>query len=438
MLPSHWITIFSDRVFAGGRSLLRVGVATLVGLLLVGIGAPVSGQEEADDGTATTLVQALAAVLEEEYIYEDRGREIAAAMREQAAAGAYDDAGTSVELATRITHDLYEVSSDAHLRVWYEPVAEEGAATARRREPDSTYGFRSVEVLEGNVGYLDLRGFAGSDDAKAKADAAFSFLQGVDSLIIDLRRNQGGGPWMVRYLSALLFGEPTHLVSTWFRGMEEPQERWSADDLGVAPRPHMPVYVLTSRRTFSAAESFTFGLLTNDRITIVGERTGGGGHFGGTTPLPGGFVMFVPVGRTYDPRTDEGWEADGIGPHVAVPADDALARAHEMALGATLEGADRNRLVGAWTGSVETDSGPARVTLRVGAAEDGELVGSLVDHRQQRQRTLDVVQVDGAGVRCAYPPAGIELALRLEQDGEVLVGTYAQEGSEQPLRLRRR
>jgi C-terminal processing protease CtpA/Prc len=34
--------------------------------------------------------------------------------------------------------------------------------------------------------------------------------------------------------------------------------------------------------------------------------------------------MFLPVGRTYDPRTDKGWEAEGIQPDIEVPYGDAL------------------------------------------------------------------------------------------------------------------
>ena len=41
-------------------------------------------------------------------------------------------------------------------------------------------------------------------------------------------------------------------------------------------------------------------------------------------------------------------------------------------------------------------------------------------------------------VRCTFAPAGIEMTLRLEQDDEVLVGTYGQEDDEQSLRLERR
>ena len=110
--------------------------------------------------------------------------------------------------------------------------------------------------------------------------------------------------------------------------MDQPRERWTYDDVPGKRRPDMPVYILTSGRTFSAAESFTFGLKNNDRVRIVGERTGGGGHFGGTQPLTNDFAIWLPHGRTYNPKTDKGWEAEGIEPHVTVPYTRALATAH--------------------------------------------------------------------------------------------------------------
>jgi C-terminal processing protease CtpA/Prc len=92
----------------------------------------------------------------------------------------------------------------------------------------------------------------------------------------------------------------------------------------------VPVYLLTSRRTISAAESFAFGLRIKRQVTIVGEPTAGGGHFGEFVQLPGGYLMFLPRGRTYNPRTNEGWEASGLRPDVQVPAARALSRALEL------------------------------------------------------------------------------------------------------------
>jgi hypothetical protein len=112
-----------------------------------------------------------------------------------------------------------------------------------------------------------------------------------------------------------------------------PSEGWTLDQVPGKRLSAVPVYILTSRRTFSAAESITFGLKATGRVIIVGEQTGGGGLFGRFIPLTEGFSMFLPVGRTYDPRTNEGWEAEGIAPDVAVPEEQAPEKALELARG---------------------------------------------------------------------------------------------------------
>jgi C-terminal processing protease CtpA/Prc len=119
-------------------------------------------------------------------------------------------------------------------------------------------------------------------------------------------------------------------VSSFARGMEAPMERWTSERVGGKRLPDIPVYVLTSRGTISAAESFAFGLKINKRVTIVGERTAGGGHFGGFVSLPNGFYMFLPRGRTYDPKTNEGWEAEGLKPDIEVKYEDALRAVSEL------------------------------------------------------------------------------------------------------------
>jgi C-terminal processing protease CtpA/Prc len=92
------------------------------------------------------------------------------------------------------------------------------------------------------------------------------------------------------------------------------------------------VYVLTSSRTFSAAEDFTYGLKNLKRVTVIGETTGGGAHPVGLRRLTDHFAMVVPVGRSISPVTHGDWEGVGVEPDVAIPAAQALARAHLTAL----------------------------------------------------------------------------------------------------------
>ena len=76
-----------------------------------------------------------------------------------------------------------------------------------------------------------------------------------------------------------------------------------------------------------AIEHFALAMKRTGRATLIGEATAGAGHFGGMLPLNDNFAAFIPVGRTFDPDTGEGWEGRGVSPDVEVPVADALVEA---------------------------------------------------------------------------------------------------------------
>ena len=319
------------------------------------------------------VISALADSLIAGYIYEKTGRMLADTLRAELTAAAFGGFATGDSFAERVTATLRRISNDRHLGLHYgSPSGESGPVLRRAPQPSGTtqagpatprsepsasatptprpdpsasatptprrvrvaasgeYGFGRAEILPGNIGYLEVLGFSGAPEAVAVADSIMKMFANVKALIIDVGQNRGGGPEMVRYLSSYLFDKPTHLVSTFARGMDAPSERWTSERVAGKRLPDIPVYVLTSRRTISAAESFAFGLKVNNRIRIVGERTAGGGHFGGFVTLPHGFRVFLPRGRTYDPKTNQGWEAEGLKPDVEVKYEDALRTATEL------------------------------------------------------------------------------------------------------------
>jgi len=152
-------------------------------------------------------------------------------------------------------------------------------------------------------------------------------------VIVDLRQNGGGDPAMVQLIASYFFGtEPVHLNDLYFRPSDSTTQWWT---LAYVPGRRMPttdVYVLTSHRTFSAAEEFTYDLQNLKRATIVGEVTGGGAHPGDPERLSEHFMMFVPSGRAVNPVTKTDWEGTGVKPDVEVPAEKALKMANLMAL----------------------------------------------------------------------------------------------------------
>ena len=91
------------------------------------------------------------------------------------------------------------------------------------------------------------------------------------------------------------------------------------------------IYLLVSERTASAGEHLALALKRTHRATLIGEATSGANHFGGMVPMGSGYVGYIPVGRTFDPDTGEDWEGTGVKPDIAVPADQALDKALELA-----------------------------------------------------------------------------------------------------------
>ena len=80
---------------------------------------------------------------------------------------------------------------------------------------------------------------------------------------------------MVALLCSYLFGaDPVHLNDLYFRPDDSTHQWWTLPYVPGKRYEGKPVYLLTSSRTFSAAEEFTYNLKCLKRATIVGKATG--------------------------------------------------------------------------------------------------------------------------------------------------------------------
>ena len=82
--------------------------------------------------------------------------------------------------------------------------------------------------------------------------------------------------------------------------------------------------MLTSARTFSGAEEFSYNLKNLKRATIIGEQTGGGAHPTNGFRIDSHFEIRVPFARAINPVSKTNWEGTGVTPDVRVPAPQAL------------------------------------------------------------------------------------------------------------------
>jgi hypothetical protein len=279
------------------------------------------------------VVDSIAGLLDRLYVFPDVASKMNADLRARVARGEFDTVTTQGSFARLLTEHLQAISHDKHLRVRAgAPGGGPQGGGGPPRAPNGAYG--RTERLDGDVAYVEIRSFGfPAGMVRESTRAIMSAAADAKALIIDVRTNGGGSPDMVALVSSYLFGEErVHLNSLYFR----PADR--TDDFYTDPRvagmkfgPDKPVYVLTSGRTFSAAEEFTYNLQTRKRATIVGATTGGGANPGGVQRLPFGLAVFVPTGRAINPITKTNWEGVGVKPDVAVDADSALATAHRLA-----------------------------------------------------------------------------------------------------------
>ncbi len=326
--------------------MFRLAVLCLVALSSAAVGFAQAEQPDLtiDAATRTQVIDGILKRLHDSYVFPDVAKKMEQSIRERVDKKEYDQITSAKQFATTLTNDLQAVSKDKHLRVRYshtsipergpqrEPTAEE--REQRRRELTwMNHGFAKVERLPGNIGYLEFFNFMDEEQGADTVAAAMNFINGTEALIIDMQNNGGGNPAMVALVCSYLFGpEPVHLNDLYWREGNRTQEFWTKKEVAGKRYLNKDVYVLTSKRTFSGAEEFTYNLKNLKRATIIGETTGGGAHPGGGFRISEHFGMFVPTGRAISPITKGNWEGTGVTPDVAVPADQALLVTRIMAL----------------------------------------------------------------------------------------------------------
>lgn len=267
-------------------------------------------------------------------------------------------------IADFITTELNKIANDKHLSVHYDQQwvkelkeyrsSDQDKAFADKRvleTPTDNYGFKQVEMLEGNIGYIDIRSFADSHLGGATLESAMKFLQHADGIIIDLRNNFGGSPFMVNTLASYFFDLDTvHLSTTEFRefGQLTQIQEWTSPYVPGPRFKDTPLYILTSKNSASAAEAFSYAMKNLDRATLVGEVTAGAAHARSAEIVNNDYILSLPTSRRVDPRTNDDWEGKGVKPNIETSGDNALNVAYADVLNTLIKKGSNNSKLHQW------------------------------------------------------------------------------------------
>jgi YD repeat-containing protein len=276
-----------------------------------------------------STVQSVAEVLRDQYVYPELGRQVADALERKQAEGDYEEAGRAGKLADMLTEDALSVSNDKH--IWVEaqnPMVQESSDPVNRPVEElrrDNYDFKKVEALPGNIGYIKFDMIHDDKEALDIAAAAMDSVAQCDALIFDIRDNIGGEWGTANLILGYLLPGGTVFGYMYDRDGRRVEERKTPDSIPGRPiGKDVPVYVLTSNRTGSAAEGFAYTLKSMDRATLVGETTIGMAHPSQEVVVNGYFRVSVPYLRTENIVTGTSFEGVGVVPQIEVAADKAL------------------------------------------------------------------------------------------------------------------
>ncbi len=283
-----------------------------------------------------TLIDSLTNQIIKYYVFKDPAIKMNYYIKKRYKEGHYNNIKDPHVLAGALTSDILFINRDEHFHLEYNPVMAEEllgniedvpkmVADKLQQDREKNFGFKKVEILNGNIGYLELTGFSRLNAySKATADAALKLLSNSRAIIIDLRYGVGGSPDMVNHIVSHFFKTKTHISDIYIRSENVTLPYYTVPDSSYGALNEIPIYILTSYKTFSAAEGLSYELQCLKRATIIGETTRGGAHTVTYRPLSSGFVCDIPFGRATSPITKRNWEKSGVIPDIKVPADRSL------------------------------------------------------------------------------------------------------------------
>jgi hypothetical protein len=335
---------------------IQIVLSTIYFIILV---SPLIAQDKriVNPANKDSVLLKISKLIEEKYVLPEEAKKSAIKFRSICESGAYHLITDDEDFAREVTKDLIKITNDKHIYLRVRKASKMGETSEGPLHHPIRYhvlgikenkGFHKLEWIDGHIGYLDIRRFYYFPDIRERVSGAITFLSQADAIIIDIRKNGGGSG---DYLSSYFLPHSTQLNGWYSREDDFLTEFWTREDIGMEPLLDVPLFILTSDETFSAAESFAYDMQIQGRATLVGDSTKGGAHSVDLYPIDDQFEIYIPTVRAINSVTGTNWEGIGVIPDVLVDTEDALDSAIVLASMAAKEyrekkEADLNSAVG--------------------------------------------------------------------------------------------
>ncbi|WP_455673423.1 S41 family peptidase [Phocaeicola sp.] len=202
------------------------------------------------------------------------------------------------------------VSKDriSQYREWYDSYPRNFSDSIQSIYLGRDYNYASglkYSILEDNIAYVYCESFQ-SGIGEGNLDEILSALAVCNSLIIDVRNNGGGNLTTAEKLAArftnekMLVGYMSYKTGPGHSDFSSPEAVYLEPSLDRV-RWQKQAVVLTNRRSYSATNDFVGKMKLMPRVTIIGDKTGGGSGLPFSSELPNGWSIRFSASPMYDP-----------------------------------------------------------------------------------------------------------------------------------------
>ena len=206
------------------------------------------------------------------------------------------------------------ISNDrvSQYREWYDAYPRNFNDSIQSNYLGRDYSYSSgmkYTILPQNIGYIYLGSFE-SSVGSGNLDEILNALSICNGLIVDVRNNGGGNLTTAERLAERFTNEKVHIGYITYKTGPEHSSFSKPDPLYLEEpasrvRWQKRAVVLTNRRSFSATNDFVNKMKQLEKVTIIGDKTGGGSGLPYTSELPNGWLIRFSASPIYGPNMED-------------------------------------------------------------------------------------------------------------------------------------
>jgi C-terminal processing protease CtpA/Prc len=271
-----------------------------------------------------SLISGYCRVLNKTYFDKAKSKEISALLEKKLKAGEFYNVSSVTD---RLSLLLRKITNDDHFYIGTNK-PQDTTQSIQATEPEvenKNGGLSEAKIINNNIGYIKWNEFIADEESFQKIIAALQFVKGCKYLVFDLSECPGGDGRMGGFVNSHLFEKTDYQNLLRKKCRDESEWHQSEVPYNYSNGPKfydIPIFVITSNQTASAAEYFALTIKEMKRGIVLGDTTAGAGNPSVVVTF-GDYFAMIPICEivTKDGKSIVG---KGVVPNVLLKTDNKL------------------------------------------------------------------------------------------------------------------